>query len=73
MEREYKSHSIIITTWPNLDPVGFIPEIRISNHPPADYTRLKISQFFTTKEETETQGFEVAEQWIDIKFNGELE
>ena len=73
MEREYKAHSIIITTWPSLDPVGFVPEIRISNHPPDDYTRLKLSKFFTTKEEAETQGFELAKQWIDIKFIGELE
>ena len=38
MEREYKSHSIIVTAWPSLNPDGFIPEIRISNQPPADYT-----------------------------------
>jgi hypothetical protein len=50
----------------------FIPEIRISDRPPVAYTRLKTSRLFTTKEEAETQGFEIAKRWIDslIKTNG---
>ena len=65
MEHEYKSHSILVTAWASLNPDGFIPEIRISNQPPAAYRRLKISQLFTTKEEAESQEFELAKKWID--------
>ena len=72
MEHEYKSHCILITTWPSLNPAGFTPDIRINNKSTIVYERLKVSQLFSTKEEAETQAYELAKEWIDsrMKTNG---
>ena len=67
MERQYKYHSILITTWPSLSPAGFIPQIRISNGSSHGYKRLRVSDLFTTKEEAHLQAYELAKVWIDSR------
>ena len=65
MEHKYKSHTIVITSWGNLDPDGFRPELRISKKTPIVFQSLKINQTFPTREEAEDYALQVAKKWID--------
>jgi hypothetical protein len=65
MDYEYKSHSILVTLWPSLNPDGFIPDIRISNGAPLVFQKLKVTEAFPTKEEAEAHAIELAKNWID--------
>lgn len=63
MKHQYKSHSILITTWAGLD--GFTTELRISKAAPNVFQSLKINRGFPTKAEAETYALEVAKRQID--------
>jgi hypothetical protein len=63
MEHHYKSHTIVITTWGNLD--GFTSEFRINKKSPVVFEMLKLNQPFPTKAEAESHAFEVAQNWIN--------
>ena len=65
MQQKYKSHTIVITSWGNLDPDGFRPEYRISRKAPIVSKSLKINQTFPTKKEAEAYALEIAKKWID--------
>ena len=65
MQHQYKSYTIVITSWANLDPDGFRPEYRISKNPPIVSKSLKINQTFCTKKEAEDYALKVAKKWID--------
>ena len=65
MEHHYKAHSILISTWARLDPDGFTPELRISAKAHVILHTSKISQVFSTREEAEGYGLQVAKKWID--------
>lgn len=65
MEHKYRSHTIVITSWGNLDPDGFRPEFRISKKAPIVSKSLKINQTFPTREEAENYALQVAKKWID--------
>ena len=49
MLHQYKSYTIVITSWANLDPDGFRPEYRISRKAPPVSQSLKINQTFSTR------------------------
>ena len=63
MKHQYKSHSILITTWGSLD--GFTTELRISKKAPNVFQSLKINRGFPTKAEAESYALEVAKRQID--------
>jgi hypothetical protein len=65
MQHQYRSHTIIITSWANLDPDGFRPEYRISKKAPIVSHSLKINQTFRTRKEAEDYALQVAKKWID--------
>jgi hypothetical protein len=65
VQQKYKSHTIVITSWGNLDPDGFRPEYRISRKAPIVSKSLKINQTFPTKKEAEAYALEIAKKWID--------
>jgi hypothetical protein len=65
VQQKYKSHTIVITSWGNLDPDGFRPEYRISRKAAIVSNSLKINQTFPTKKEAEDYALEVAKKWID--------
>ena len=65
MQHYYKSHTIVMTTWGNLD--GFRTEVRISKETALAFHTLKINRLFPTKEEAESHGLEVAKRWIDTE------
>jgi hypothetical protein len=65
MEHKYRSHTIVITSWGNLDPDGFRPEFRISKKAPIVSKSTKINQTFPTREEAEAYALQVAKSWID--------
>ena len=65
MQHQYRSHTIIITSWANLDPDGFRPEYRISTKAPLISHSLKINQTFPTRKEAEDYALQVAKKWID--------
>ena len=65
MQYQYKSYTIVITSWGNLDPDGFRPEYRINRKAPPLSKSLKINQTFSTKEEAEDYALQVAKKWID--------
>ena len=65
MQHQYKSYTIVITSWANLDPDGFRPEYRISRKAPPVSQDLKINQTFSTKKEAEDYALQVAKKWID--------
>ena len=67
MEHAYKSHTIVITTWANLDRNGYTPEVRISKKAPIAFQTLKLNNAFPTKEEAENFALEAAKKWIDDK------
>lgn len=63
MEHHYKSHTIVITTWGNLD--GFTSEFRINKKSPVVFETLKLNQPFPTKAEAENYALEFAQKWIN--------
>ena len=63
MEHHYKSHTIVITTWGNLD--GFTSEFRINKKAPVVFETLKLNQPFPTKAEAESYALEIAQKWIN--------
>ena len=65
MERKYKSHTIVITSWGRLEPDGFRPEVRISTITANLLKTLKMNETFPTKKEAETYALQVAQRWID--------
>jgi hypothetical protein len=65
MQHQYKSYTIVITSWGNLDPDGFRPEYRISRKAPSVSHDRKINQTFSTKEEAVDYALQVAKKWID--------
>ena len=65
MQHQYRSYTIVITSWGNLDPDGFRPEYRISRKVPTVSHDRKINQTFSTKEEAELYALQVAKRWID--------
>jgi hypothetical protein len=65
MEHPYKSHTILITCWPTLEPFGFAPEIRISNKHQLIEKSFKFAQKFETKVEAEAYALAAAIKWID--------
>jgi hypothetical protein len=65
MQHQYKSYTIVITSWGNLDPDGFRPEYRISRKVPSVSHDRKINQTFSTKEEAVDYALQVAKKWID--------
>ena len=65
MQHQYKSYTIVITSWGNLDPDGFRPEYRISRKVPTVSHDRKINQTFSTEEEAEDYALQVAKKWID--------
>lgn len=65
MEHKYRSHTIVITSWGNLDPDGYRPEFRISKKAPIVSQSLKINQTFPTRKEAEDYALQVAKKWID--------
>jgi hypothetical protein len=65
MQHQYRSYTIVITSWGNLDPDGFRPEYRISRKVPTVSHDRKINQTFSTKEEAEDYALQVAKRWID--------
>ena len=67
MEHAYKSHTIVIATWPCLDRNGYTPEVRVSKKAPIVFHTLRLNKAFPTKEEAEKFGLEVAKEWIDEK------
>ena len=64
MQHQYKSYTIVITSWANLDPDGFRPEYRISRNAPPLSQSLKINQTFSTKKEAEDYALQIAKKWI---------
>jgi hypothetical protein len=67
MQHEYKSYTIVITSWANLDPDGFRPEYRINRKAPPVYQSMKINQTFSTKKEAEDYALQIAKKWIDAR------
>ena len=67
MEHKYRSHTIVITSWGNLDPDGYRPEFRISKKAPIVSQSLKINQTFPTRKEAEDYALQVAKKWIDAR------
>jgi hypothetical protein len=65
MEHPYKSHIILITCWPVLEPFGFVPEIRINNKHQFVVKAFKFTQKFKTKAEAETYALDAAKKWVD--------
>ena len=65
MQHKYKSYSIVITSWANLNPDGFRPEYRISMRAPSLSQSVKINQMFPTRKEAEDYALQVAKKWID--------
>ena len=65
MQHQYKSYTIVITSWANLDPDGFRPEYRISRKAPSVSHDRKINQTFLTKKEAEEYALQIARKWID--------
>jgi hypothetical protein len=65
MKHGYKSYTIIITTWANLDRYGYTPEFRISEKASKVFQTVKLNNAFATKEEAETFALGVAKKWID--------
>ena len=65
MEHEYKSHTVLITCWPTLEPLGFAPQIRIANNDLGIVKTFKFAQRFHTRAEAETYALYVAKKWID--------
>jgi hypothetical protein len=65
MKRRYKRHTILITCWPTLDPIGFAPEIRIRNSDLALLKVFKFAQRFHTEAEAERYALLVGKKWID--------
>jgi hypothetical protein len=65
MDHPYKSHRILITCWPTLDPFGFASEIRINNKHQLVVKSFKFAQRFDTKAEAETYALDAAKKWID--------
>ena len=63
MKHQYKSQTILITTWASLD--GFTTELRISKKAPHLFQSLKINRSFPTKAEAEAYALEVAKRRID--------
>jgi hypothetical protein len=64
-EHPYKSHTILITCWPTLEPFGCLPEIRINNKHQIVVKSFKFTQKFKTKAEAETYSLDAAKKWID--------
>ena len=67
MQHQYKSYTIVITSWANLDPDGFRLEYRISRNAPPLSQSLKINQTFSTKKEAEDYALQIAKKWIDAR------
>jgi hypothetical protein len=67
MEHAYKSHTIVITTWPCLDRNGYTPEVRVSRKAPIVFQTMRLNKAFPTKKEAANFGLEVAKKWIDEK------
>jgi hypothetical protein len=67
MQQQYKSYTIVITSWANLDPDGFRPEYRINRKAPPVSQSLKINQTFSTKKEAEDYALQIAKKWIDTR------
>ena len=67
MQHQYKSYTIVITSWANLDPDGFRPEYRINRKAPPVSQSLKINQTFSTKKEAEDYALQIAKKWIDAR------
>jgi hypothetical protein len=65
MEHPYKSHTILISCWPVLEPFGLVPEIRITNKHQFGVKTFKFTQKFKTKAEAETYALAAAMKWID--------
>jgi hypothetical protein len=65
MEHQYKSHTIVITSWASLDRNGYTPEFRITKKAPVIFQSLKINQAFATKEDAENFALDAAKKWID--------
>ncbi len=65
MEHPYKSHSILISCWPTLEPFGFTPEIRINNKHQLLVKSFKFTQKFATRAEAEAYALTAAMKWID--------
>jgi hypothetical protein len=65
MEHSYKSHTVLITCWPTLEPFGFVAEIRVNNEHLVLVKSFKFTQRFKTKAEAETYGLDAAKKWID--------
>lgn len=67
MEHKYRSHTIVITSWGNLDPDGYRPEFRIIRKAPIVSQTLKINQTFPTRKEAEDYALQAAKKWIDAR------
>jgi len=65
MQHQYKSYTIVITSWGSLDPDGFRPEYRINRKAPPVAQSVKINQTFSTKKEAEDYALQIAKRWID--------